>query len=73
MHYVKMVGWGGWMAQRRGSFLHFEIQSLQIYILNNITFCKLLLLFMLIIRHIENAIIPVEMFSILSHAYSSLQ
>ena len=28
---------------------------------------------MLIIRHIENAIILVEMFSILSHAYSSLQ
>ena len=27
---------------------------------------------MLIIRHIENAMILVEMFSILSHAYSSM-
>ena len=60
------------MAQRTVSFLHFEIQSLQIYVLNNITFCKLYY-FMLIIRHIENAIILVEMFSILSQAYSSLQ
>ena len=32
-------------GQRTDSFLHFEIQSLQIYVLNNITFCKLLLLY----------------------------
>ena len=33
------------MVQRTDSFLHFEIQSLQIYVLNNITFCKLLFLY----------------------------
>ena len=33
------------MVQRTDSFLHFEIQSLQIYVLNDITFCKLLFLY----------------------------
>ena len=33
------------MVQRTDTFLHFEIQSLQIYVLNNISFCKLLLLY----------------------------